>query len=913
MSLNFLRWSALRERSSARDADVVPESDRRLASASYRQAIVEQSILPDQAGRVKFKASWWSARSVQPMTIPAGEIVDVVGQKGITLLVEPAFLLRASARGLVKIQRAWEQKGWTLQEPKPVRQGKAPIVVLMDSPDEEAPKEIAAETWKRFLDGKPIYIRTFKACCDALGLTWQEIMADSSEKKSAQTPNRKLGSPEAEVETRLESQLGLTPDASSGALHHQPDRSDDVLVPAAPLRFVGRAAAMAELDRLATSGAKVITILGQGGLGKTTVARQYLQQADFDVVLECWMAKETENITSAESIVQEWLRRYFQEQPGREFGVSLDRLRQQLRRSTVEGRPVKIGVLVDNLETALDRSGRFVEAHRPYAALLEVLADPQVQSLTLVTSREPLHELHVTVQPYSLPSLSLEAWQQFLLSCGVQVNPPILTDMHRAYGGNAKAMTILSSVIQIDCAGCMEAYWQEHQDDLLGETDLEDLVASHFSRVQQLYPEAYRLLYRLGCYRFQTIAVVPAAGLSSLLWDVPELEHPRIIRFLKELFLIEARETGYALHPVIQSKAVALLKASPDWQIAHQKAAEFWTEKVPTVETVETALMALEAYHHYGQIPDWEAAAGVILHKRDSQWIKEEPLGVSFYRLGLLQPMIAAITQILPRVRSGQMLGHLCRILGDLHWLTGTVHQAIHCHERARDIAVAMDLLDLELVSTFNIGLCQLDLWELEDAKRLFNLVNSRAAQTEHHLYAVGSWFCLALIHSYEGNRQAASELVQRVFQDYDAISLSSWSRCYGLLFLGLTLKNLGEWDQAHRLYDLACLYAEQGQYTQAKARALTGLAELSRHHRNFAGAMTDLLTAQQLLDRIDAKGDLAAVHYQLGLTHQQMNEPAESQRHFQRAIQLFQQMRAPNQVHRVETALAALTRSLPD
>ena len=83
------------------------------------------------------------------------------------------------------------------------------------------------------------------------------------------------------------------------------------------------------------------------------------------------------------------------EEPGREFLVSIDRLKRKLQGEA-------IGILIDNLEPALDSSGKFIEPHRRYVELLRVLSDPSVQSVTLVTSRERLYEPSVAVQHLSV-------------------------------------------------------------------------------------------------------------------------------------------------------------------------------------------------------------------------------------------------------------------------------------------------------------------------------------------------------------------------------------------------------------------------------------------------------------------------------------------------------------------------------
>jgi hypothetical protein len=154
----------------------VAEVDKPVESGSgyfNGQAIVDEAIAPGQAGRVRFRGSYWSARCDQAIALQAGEVVDVVGLERITLKVEPAFMLRASDPGLERILQACQRRGWVQQEPEwVVDAGDEPIQALtatrVDTPagsegsaQEPLSPEMASEIWQRFVQGKPIYITSF--------------------------------------------------------------------------------------------------------------------------------------------------------------------------------------------------------------------------------------------------------------------------------------------------------------------------------------------------------------------------------------------------------------------------------------------------------------------------------------------------------------------------------------------------------------------------------------------------------------------------------------------------------------------------------------------------------------------------------------------------------------------------------
>ncbi|MBE9258591.1 hypothetical protein [Dolichospermum sp. LEGE 00246] len=232
--------------------------------------------------------------------------------------------------------------------------------------------------------------------------------------------------------------------------------------------FVGRNDDIVHLNNLINKGAKIIQIIAPGGTGKTILASKYLE-SKFKTVLEFPIGKEIKDIASIENLLEFNLRK-LGEEPGKELMESLQRLKQKLQNQ-------EIGILIDNLEPALDTSGKFIEQHRSYVELLRILTNSSIKSITLITSRERLCEC-LDIILYKLPSLNIEAWYEYWHHQEINPNTPILTEIHKVYGGNALAMKVLCNPIINDFNGNIIAYWQENktEENLEVETVVANLI-----------------------------------------------------------------------------------------------------------------------------------------------------------------------------------------------------------------------------------------------------------------------------------------------------------------------------------------------------------------------------------------------------------------------------------------------------
>ncbi|MFN7413132.1 MAG: tetratricopeptide repeat protein [Dolichospermum sp.] len=727
--------------------------------------------------------------------------------------------------------------------------------------------------------------------------------------------------------------------------------------------FFGRDDDLARLNTLINQHQKMIVIQAPGGLGKTTLARQYLDNQGFDLVLSLEIAREAENITSVESVVEEWLKQYFEEEPGREFGITLARLKKHLQNR-------QVGILIDSLEPALDKHGRFIQNHSRYLELFRVLADATVQSFTIITSRERLFDDRIDIiYHYYLSELGVSAWQEFFAFHEVKIDISLLEEMHIKYGGNAKAMHILLGSIKTDYQGDATAYWQENC--TLVERGLKNLVINQFERLQSLNPNAYKLLCRLGCYRYQDIPQVTEDALLALLWDIPDQQQCiYIIRSLKNLRLFEFAKGKYWLHTVIKEESIKRLKSSQEWEEVNRKAAEFWRGSVKNIRTMEDAKKAFEAYYHYECIHDFEQAGYIIIQRRNGCGSFDEMLAFSYYRMGALTQVISILNLLREKIKSEYLLASIYSIEVLINLVLGNMNIAINYLNQSlamancilndfenNQIDISYDEIVLLIVKNqIHLSFYYIDIWELEAAINILEPTKSwieniiqkgdKNLKLKIEKYQVTVWLHLALLYSYFNTEEKYilpqslakkvyyslftgifAEIVYYIILNLETLLINAgletevnfcrWRKIYALLKLGLIYKNLGNIKKSLKIYNAAIKFSQvessygwiesaqelncNSHYNPLVAKVLTGLAELYRIQDNFEEALFKHSQSIEIFHKISGnRCDLAEAYFQLGLTYQKMGDFKNSQINFDEAIILFTVAAAPRQVEKV-------------
>ncbi|MBW4490813.1 MAG: AAA family ATPase [Trichocoleus desertorum ATA4-8-CV12] len=677
--------------------------------------------------------------------------------------------------------------------------------------------------------------------------------------------------------------------------------------------FVGREGAIAQLTCLVNQDAKIITIYAPGGVGKTKLACQYLDTQGFDKVLEIWMAKEIQNINSIESEVERWLQQDFGEEPGRDFGVNLERLRQKLRDPNQ-----RIGVLIDNLEPALDKNGRFIESRRAYVELLRVLSDRGARSLTLITSRERLYDPSIEVRDYRLEGLDEVSWQEFFKGHGIQANFRTLKEMHFAYGGNAKAMQILSRAVQIDFSSDLEIFWQENQADLLLNPTLENLVSEQFDRLQIIDPDAYQLLCRLGCFRYQDVPVVPLNGIFCLMSDVSKTQRRRVVKSLQDRALIESKYSGYCLHPVIKSEAIKRIHTSNAWKIANKKIAEYWEKSTKNIIKPEDGLKQAEAYYHYINIEDYNSASKLILSEGERYSLIGRLRGFGMYSKCLeILRFLSQQSNI-----SNSERQHISGFLADLHSISGESKEAALCYQEA----IKIGLILKDKIHFYDclaaLGLLNLKTGEIQSSIELFKriLASHQDLETEAleknilplqrigRKILVSAYSCLSFIYWLSKNSKKSLFYLKLASsqREWMQTQSGSWWELYGNYYFARSLCTHQFLDESKEtclfLYKTARTYS----YPLAMGLFFSAVGEISLQRNQLVRAIKRFVKAEQIFREIGAKSDLTEVYFQIGLAYQALGEVEKGAEYRDKAIQLFEEMEAPRQVERVRQAFAS-------
>ena len=427
--------------------------------------------------------------------------------------------LKASPEGLQKIREARETRGLAIDKEEWLEEASH---ILEPGQSWQYPVvAVSIGTWKRFLWGKPVKSSNFKAFCQVLQLSWEDVVDTQNQVQSTKNKHK------------------------SSHTKHDWDAAPDVSI------FYDRRVELTRLKQwLVNDKCRLIAILAMGGVGKTALTVKLAQEVsgEFDYVI--W--RSLREAPTPEKIIADIVKFLSLQQKidlPDTLGEKITRLIDYLRAS-------RCLLILDNAESILQSgcsTGNYREEYSGYGELFRRVGESQHQSCLILTSREQFKE----VRRLAGESLPVRVWElkglekatEILTARGISGSQEDIEELVKRYHGNALALQIVPATIIKLFNGDIKAFLNTG---ITVFDDIHDLLTQQFERLSELEKD---LMYWLAINR-------KAVSETELSEDVLGLSQRQIREGLDSLLrrcLIQSTNTGLTLQNVVMEYITEVL------------------------------------------------------------------------------------------------------------------------------------------------------------------------------------------------------------------------------------------------------------------------------------------------------------------------------------------------------------------
>lgn len=335
-------------------------------------------------------------------------------------------------------------------------------------------------------------------------------------------------------------QSASTPDPFAQATIALPDVSVSIDLDA----FYGRTSELQQLEQWSlVDRCRLITLLGIGGIGKTSLALKLVRQLQPQFEGVIWVPLE--NAPPLKTV----LAQIIQSLLGKPASELADEPKEQLAQLMAGLMHHRYLIVLDGVEALLrqdELAGHFKAGYEAYGELLKRVGTAPHQSCIVLTSAEKPKELACLegrkVRTLQLHGLQASEGQEIFKERGIMPQPDEWQAVVQLYDGNPLALKIVSVTIQDLFNGSIQEFLQQGTA-VFG--DIRHLLDQQFDR---LSPFEKQLMYWLAINR-------EPVSLSELREDlIPTVPQAQLLEALESLgrrSLVGKEKTGFFLQVVV--------------------------------------------------------------------------------------------------------------------------------------------------------------------------------------------------------------------------------------------------------------------------------------------------------------------------------------------------------------------------
>ncbi|MBN4000491.1 NB-ARC domain-containing protein [Nostoc sp. LPT] len=311
-------------------------------------------------------------------------------------------------------------------------------------------------------------------------------------------------------------------------------------------QFYGRTTELETLSQwIVRDRARVVTLLGMGGMGKTALSVKLAEQLQGEFEYVIW--RSLRHAPFFYDKVTDWIKILSHQRvttlpasPHEQITCLIENLRRY-----------RCLLILDNFDTLLQQgkgTGCYCEGYEPYGELLWRLGETQHQSCVLLTSREKPTEIAalegdaLPVRTLALLGLEVAAGQTILTLKGLSGSEEETRQLVECYRGNPLALKIAATSIRDLHEGNIASFFSEGTTVFKG---IGNLLEQQFKRLSTLEQQ---VMYWLAINREKLSSTELQTAFT------PTLPKPKLMSVLESLrwcSLIESNTGGFTQQPVV--------------------------------------------------------------------------------------------------------------------------------------------------------------------------------------------------------------------------------------------------------------------------------------------------------------------------------------------------------------------------